>query len=154
MKFSLFPIAALAAATSCSCVVSATASRKRKIAKKGGSLSVSYEAIGPPTDNKWTHEQSCPEDGTKCPPGDYCCSADDCAIPVGLTHAVCRNGGGADGNTAGDCLPGNFWVSLYQCQSGQPGSFCGVTDDCVVQTDLDPPHAVCRGPTGDQKCQR
>ena len=154
MKFSFIAIAALAAVTSSSCFVSAAAaaaaaaaSRKRKIAKKGGSLSVSYEATGRPT-------QSCPEDGTKCPPGDYCCSADDCAIPVGLTHAVCRNGGGADGGTDGDCLPGNLWAPMYQCQSGQPGSWCGVTDDCVVQTDLDPPHAVCRGPTGDQKCQR
>jgi len=35
------------------------------------------------------------------------------------------------------------------CQSGQPGAFCGQSSDCVVITDLDPPHAVCRN----EKCQ-
>ena len=48
MKFFRFAIAALAAATSSSCIAlaTATAARKRKITKKGGSLSGSYGATG------------------------------------------------------------------------------------------------------------
>ena len=78
-------------------------------------------------------------------PGDYCTDSSDCAIPPGLDHGFCSN--------------------YDACQSGQPGSFCTQTSDCVVQNELDPPHAVCRGPSyGDKgtgankisyrKCQR
>ena len=133
MKFSVFAIAALAAATSSSCIVSATATRKRKIMKKGGSLSGSYGATGP-TD--------------VIPIGSDCgkTSANHnpiCAIPPELDHGVCRSG------------PYDFPL----CQSGQPGSYCGQTSDCVVQNDLDPPHAVCCGPNEtvfyyNAKCQR
>ena len=132
MKFFLIAIAAFAAATSSIFIVSATAaaaaaaSRNRKIAKKGGSLTVSYGATGPPT-----------PDGI--PFGGECVPAEnDCAIPLSLTHGVCRS-------TNDEYHP---YYNDYQCQSGQPGSSCGVTDDCVVPPGLG--HAVCR----DNVCQR
>ena len=52
-------------------------------------------------------------------------------IPPGLDHTVCRKK-----NSIGS--------SVSSCQNGQPGALCAKTSDCVVQTDLDPPHAVCR----------
>ena len=58
-----------------------------------------------------------------------------CATPPGLDHGVCLGAGGRNS---------------VSCQSGQPGSWCGVTDDCVIQTGLTPPHAVCRK----KKCQQ
>ena len=61
-----------------------------------------------------------------------------CVIPEGLDHGVCR----------GDSTK----FPTPSCQSGQPGSYCGQTSDCFVQTDLNPPHGVCRGPNS--KCQR
>ena len=78
MKFSVFAVTALAAATSFSCFVSAAAaaaSRKRKITKKV--TDGPNGATGPPT-----------PDGI--PIGGYCVSAEDnCAIPQGLNHGVC-----------------------------------------------------------------
>ena len=53
------------------------------------------------------------------------------SIPPGLDHTVCRKK-----NSIGS--------SVSSCQNGQPGALCAKTSDCVVQTDLDPPHAVCR----------
>jgi len=140
MKFSLFAIAALAAATSSSCMVAATAaaSRKRKIAKKVTNGPNNGPNGGPPGP---------PPPGGLIPIGDYCTTPDDCVIPVGLDHGV--------------CLGGNEW--LVACQSGQPGSWCKQTSDCVVQNNLDPPHAVCGGPNQESqggfknklyKCQR
>ena len=129
MKFFRFAITVLAAATSSSCFVSATAaaaaaSRKRKITKKVGATGQT--------------------DGDVIPIGGLCDAHfnDNCMIPPGLEHGVCLvacpNG-----------QPGSPCKQTY-CQNGQPGAACGVTDDCVVQTDLDPPHAVCRH----NKCQR
>ena len=95
MQFSVFAIAVLAAATSSSCMIAATATaaaaRKTKVTKKGGSISGSYGAIGPST-----------PDGN--PPGGYCATSDDCAIPADLTHGFCA------------------WCGI--CQSGQPGAIC------------------------------
>ena len=123
MKFSVFAIAALAAATSPSCFVLATAttaSRKRKITKKNGSPSGSQGATGP------TGLIDC------VPIGDTCVASDnDCAVPPGLNHGVCRGSG----------------KNNITCQSGEPGSYCGVTSDCVVPPGLN--HAVCR----DGQCQ-
>ena len=114
-----------------------------------------------------------PTDGDGIPPGGHCSTTNDCAIPVGLTHGVCRTAGGsahwcqsgqpgARCGQSSDCVvitdldPPHAVCRENRCQSGQPGSWCGVTNDCVVQTDLDPPHAVCRGPSGSElhKCQR
>ena len=79
------------------------------------------------------------------PIGRYCVIAeDDCVIPNGLTHGVCRS----------DVKDQSTEPKTGTCQNGQSGSLCGVTDDCVVQNDLDPPHAVCRGPNPQKKCQR
>ena len=80
-------------------------------------------------------------------PGAVCIDTfGDCVVPPGLDHPVCRQGAPADGDyDGGEGIIG-------KCQSGQPGSFCGQTSDCVIQTDLDPPHAVCRGL--DRRCQR
>ena len=84
------------------------------------------------------------------PIGDRCLITDDnCVIPLGLTHGVCRNH-----DHGGDVAAYVTYFGYGTCQSGQAGSLCGVTDDCVVQTGLTPPHAVCRGPALDQKCQR
>ena len=75
------------------------------------------------------------------PIGDECVTADECVIPPGLTHGVCLNNpNGFNGKP--DPLD-------EECQSGQSGSWCTATDDCVVQTKLDPPHPVCRH----DKCQ-
>ena len=49
-----------------------------------------------------------------------------------MKHGVCRNDGAVDG------------ASANTCQSGQPGAFCGQSSDCIVITDLDPPHGVCQ----------
>lgn len=69
MQFSMNAIAALAAATSSSCFVSATASQKRKIAKK-------VRATGQ-------------TDGDIIPIGDPCTIGDNnCAIPPGLEHTI------------------------------------------------------------------
>ena len=115
-KCGVYATTALAAATSSSCFVSATAtaaSRKRKITKKNGSPSGSQGPTG------LIH----------CVPiGDDCVTSDNnCAIPPGLTHGVCRDS---------------------QCQSGTSGSLCGVTSDCVKPPGLQ--HPVCRN----GKCQR
>ena len=129
MKISVYATTALAAATSFSCFVSATAaaaSRKRKIMKKVG-------ATGQ------TNSDDIPI-GDPCTPGD-----DNCAIPPGLDHGVCR-GGTCKVNIYGGSPP--TYCEGYVCQSGQPGSSCGVTTDCVVPPGLD--HAVCRK----GKCQR
>ena len=155
MQFSVFAIAVLAAATSSSCMIAATATaaaaRKTKVTKKGGSISGSYGAIGPST-----------PDGN--PPGGYCATSDDCAIPADLTHGfcawcgICQSGQpGAICDQTSDCAipPGlEHGVCVDTCQSGQPGSSCDQTSDCVVQNDLDPPHAVCRGTRVYRKCQR
>ena len=86
MKFFRFAIAALAAATSSSCIAlaTATAARKRKITKKGGSLSGSYGATG------------LTDDDIVIPIGGDCGKKKTnpnpiCAIPPGLDHGVCRN---------------------------------------------------------------
>ena len=93
MQFFVFTIAALAVATSFSCIAAATAAaRKRKFTTKG---SVSY--VG-----------------------------DNCAIPLGLDHGVCRD---------------------VKFQLGASRSSCGVTSDCVVPQGLE--YAVCR----QGKCQ-
>ena len=110
MKFSLFVIAALAAP--------ATASRKRKTQKKGGSTSGS------------AHGATGPTCGDVIPIGDPCeiCAddngylKDNCASPPGLDHGV--------------CFPSSY------CQNGQPGAYCAVTSDCVVPPGLE--HPVCR----------
>ena len=62
------------------------------------------------------------------------------SIPPGLDHTVClrKNSGLASVST-----------SVSSCQDGQPGALCAKTSDCVVQTNLDPPHAVCR----EDQCQ-
>ena len=141
MQFSLFAIAALAADTSSSCIVLATAAaaaaRKRKITKKVGSLSGSYGATRPTDGNFIPFGDPC----------DPCTNSNDldctvcCAIPPGLDHGYC-----SDFNTGDD----------DKFQSGQPGSWCVQASNCVVQNDLDPPHAVCRGTQyGNMgKCQR
>ena len=129
MKISVYATTALAAATSFSCFVSATAaaaSRKRKIMKKVGATGQTNS------------------DGI--PIGDPCTRGDDnCAIPPGLDHGVCR-GGTCKVNIYGGSPP--TYCEGYVCQSGQPGSSCGVTTDCVVPPGLD--HAVCRK----GRCQR
>ena len=131
MKFSVFALPALAAATSTSSryMVAAAASRKRKITKKSGSTSGSYGATGPPNYNT-------------IPIGDTCgVKDDDCAIPMGLDHGVC----GMD-----RAFPDYFYddfVGYWTCQSGQPGAFCVETSDCVVPPVLE--HGVCR----DDICQ-
>ena len=61
-----------------------------------------------------------------------------CDIPPGLDHAVCINSVVRHGS-----------VYIPTCQSGQPDALCEQTSDCFVQTDLDPPHAVCR----ESQCQ-
>ena len=225
MKFSVFAIAALAAATSSSCMVAAAAPKSKKSAKKvtngpnngpnggpyGGPTNGDIIPIGDPCMNSddcaippgWDHgfctvtngKPGTCQSGDIIPVGDECPNqynvdkdryADDhCAIPLGLDHGVClglRQWGGASFcqsgqpgavciDTFGDCVvpPGlDHPVCRHgapadgdydggegiigKCQSGQPGSFCGQTSDCVIQTDLDPPHAVCRGL--DRRCQR
>ena len=86
------------------------------------------------------------------PPGSDACvvGADDCVIPAGLTHGVCIDTGGPAVPQAGVVTPRSSSHHGGTCQSGQPGAWCEVTDDCVVQTGLTPPHAVCRH----GKCQR
>ena len=152
MKFSLYAIAALAVSTT-------AAARKRKITKKGGSLPDSYEATGPINEQVFpigdSYGATGPTDGGDVIPIGGRCEKTNanpdpiCVIPAGLEHGVCR-GGPSNGN-------------VLSCQSGQSGSFCEQTSDCVVQNDLDPPHAVCRGPgnlgvngftSSDAKCQR
>ena len=136
MTFSVIAIAALAAASSFSCMVAAStaaASQKRKIAKKGGSLSVwNDEAYGDgqndgPTVPSGPPGPPGPNDGI--PIWGPCWNSDECAIPPGLDRGFCTIANGRAG----------------KCQSGQPGAICEVTSDCVVQYDLVPPHAVCRG---------
>ena len=85
--------------------------------------------------------------GDAIPIGDRCLIDDnDCVIPPGLTHGVCI---GTGVNPAP--MNGVGGGAIYgKCQSGQSGSLCRATDDCVVQTGLMPPHAVCRR----GKCQR
>ena len=154
-------------------MVAATASRKRKAQKKGGSTSGAHGATGP-------------TDGDLIPIGDTCdvkCVAADnnCAIPLGLDHGVCgcddcnryledsnryfcQSGQpGATCVDTSDCaIPPGLKHAVCRssdsrgiCQSGHSGSWCGQTSDCVVQNDLDPPHAVCRGNWDAQfKCQR
>ena len=122
MKFSVFAIAALAAATSTSSrymVAATAASRNRKIQKKTSSSS----GVHVPHSSGYgaTEESSGGQ-----PPGTPCQTTSDCAIPSGLTQAVCREG---------------------YCQSGTSGSSCGVTSDCVKPTGLE--HPVCR----QGKCQ-
>ena len=161
MKFSVFALAALSAATSTSSryIVAATASRKRKITKKGGSTSGSYGATGPTNDDT-------------IPIGDTCDVIDDnCAIPLGLDHGVCVFNPMDCSNRYGywTCQsgqPGAFCVETSDCvvppvlehgvcrddicQSGKSGSSCGQTSNCVPIAGLNPPHAVCRN----NKCQR
>ena len=57
--------------------------------------------------------------------GAYCGVTDNCVVPPGLSHAVCRHN---------------------MCQSGQAGAGCGVISDCVAPPD-DALHAVCRDGT-------
>ena len=158
MKFSVFALAALSAATSTSSryLIAAAASRKGKFTKKGGSLSGSYGATGP-TDGPTTYV---------IPIGDPCMNSDDCAIPLGLVYGVC---GWDDNNWFNDVCqsgqPGATCVEPsdcvvptglkhgvcrhYYCQSGKSGSSCDQTSDCVPISGLNPPHAVCRN----NKCQ-
>ena len=57
--------------------------------------------------------------------------------PTGLEHGVCRN-----------VYEIYFSAAAYLLdQSEQPGTSYGRKSDCVVKTDLDPPHAVYRGPS-------
>ena len=155
MKFSVFAIAALAAVTSSSwkvAVSAATVGRRLKSAKNDPP---------PPPPGQYYKKKSPKKNSKKSPPtlkppppasessgqtpGANCKNNSDCAIPSGLDHGFCSN--------------------YDACQSGQPGSVCTQTSDCVVQNELDPPHAVCRGPSrGDtgtgankisfRKCQR
>ena len=130
MKISVFALAALAAATSSSCFVpaaAAAASRKGKNTKK--------VANGP-------NGATGPTDFNLIPIGDTCTTDDECAIPPGLEH--------------GNCAGSDTKKTDPTCQSGQPGSLCFnpthamTSDDCVIQTGLTPPHAVCRK----KKCQQ
>ena len=99
------------------------------------------------------------QDGT---PGASCGVTSDCVVPQGLDHAVCGQGKCLTSPIpiGGNCYAvHNDWHNgcvippgltqsvclLNTCQSGQPGSPCRHTSDCVVQDNLDPPHAVCRG---------
>ena len=87
--------------------------------------------------------------GDDIPIGDRCFIVDNnCAIPPGLTHGVCIDNCGVP--PIGGVVKPPSSSQCCTCQSGQPGSWCEVTDDCVVQTGLTPPHAVCRH----GKCQR
>ena len=148
MKFSVFAIAALAAATSTSSrymVAATAASRNRKIQKKTSSSS------GVPHSSEYGATESSGQ-----PPRANCKNTSDCAIPSGLDHAVCRDGqcqSGASGSSCGvtsDCVvpPGLDHPVCRDgtCQDGTPGASCGVTSDCVVPQGLD--HAVC----GQGKC--
>jgi len=150
MKFSLFAIVTITATTS-SCILSdavaaTTASRRRRRTKNGKNSKnakkfpkiIGSDATGPTAD-----------DGT-IPIGEKCkIYNDDCEIPIGLEHGVCRaestwhwvNGALLIGNTASS--PSNSGI----CQDGQPGALCGQTSDCVIPAGLD--HAVCR----DKHCQ-
>ena len=155
MKFSVFAIAALATATSSRCIVSATAiaantaARKRKVTKKGGSLSVSYGVTGPPTPECFSVWEGATVPCIDCTlmkngtltTGDHCVpnltTGDCCAIPPGLEHGVYR--------------PNVISIAFSQpsvYRNGQSGSSCGDTTDCVVPPGLD--HAVCRH----NQCQR
>ena len=123
MKFSVIAIAALAAASSFSCFVSAAAAaaaRNRKVQKKTSSSS-----SGVHVPHASGYGATADSAGGQ-PPGTSCGATSDCAVPTGLTHAVCREG---------------------SCQSGTSGSRCGVTSDCVQPPGLE--HPVCR----QGKCQ-
>ena len=107
MKFSVFAIAALAAASSFSCFVSATAaaaSRNRKFQKKTSSSS-----SGAHVPHASGHGAT--EDSAGGQPGSICTQTNDCVKPTGLDHPVCRDG---------------------YCQDGTPGASCGVQSDCIV----------------------
>ena len=122
-------------------MVAATASRKRKAQKKGGSTSGAHGATGP-------------TDGDLIPIGDTCVADDNCAIPAGLDHGVC---GWDDSNRYLEdraipvhpvcCLSSDDGVGSWTCQSGQPDALCVETSDCVVPPGLE--HGVCR----DDICQ-
>ena len=62
-------------------------------------------------------------------PGAFCVETSDCIVPPGLEHGVCRDD---------------------ICESGKSGSSCGQTSNCVPIAELNPPRAVCRN----NKCQR
>ena len=135
MKFSVFAIAALAAAsTSSRCrVAAAAAARNQKVQKKTSSSSGGGNT------------------------GDKCKHTSDCLTPNGLNHAVCRDGrcqSGASGSSCGDtsdCVVRNDLVPPHavcrkgQCQRGVCRDYCGQDSDCLSPM-------ICVGQTGIAKC--
>lgn len=64
------------------------------------------------------------------PPGETCDAKEDCAIPPGLTHPVCKFSKCQDGH------PSNL-------KEGDSGAYCGQTSDCVVPPGLSHPVSAC-----------
>ena len=141
MKFSVYVITALAAATSSSCFVLATAtaaSRNRKFQKKTSSGATTGAT------------------GSLGQPGSSCGATSDCAVPTGLNHAVCRDGqcqSGDSGSSCGqtsDCVkPSGLDHPVCRqgtCQVGVCQDYCGNNSDCL-------PPLVCYGFTNIAKCQ-